>query len=215
VLAHRQRVEQRALLEDHPEIHAHAHHLFLGHVLDTLAVDPDHARVGLQQPQNELQDRRLPRTTGAQEDLRMPFDQREADLVENHLVVEGQAHLVEDDDRRARPQRLFELGRPFGHGGADVAKQHQYIRTNNSFVSRKSTPSTTTDAATTALVVARPTPCVPPVDRRPTWQAMVTIAKPRKNGLMRPIQTSWMKRPRTTEFQKTERATFNCGSATT
>ena len=65
----------------------------------------------------------------------------------------------------------------------------------------KSTISTMTDEATTALVVARPTPWVPPEVRKPTWQPMVTITNPRKNGLMMPIQTSWINRPSTTELQ--------------
>ncbi len=60
---------------------------------------------------------------------------------------------------------------------------------------------TETELATTALVVERPTPCVPPVVRRPTWQPMLTMVKPRKNGLISPIHTSWMKSPCTTAFQ--------------
>ena len=35
-------------------------------------------------------------------------------------------------------------------------------------VTKKSTTSTATEPATTALVVARPTPCVPPDVRSPT-----------------------------------------------
>ena len=44
----------------------------------------------------------------------------------------------------------------------------QYINVNSRRVMKKSTASTATDAATTALVVARPTPWVPPRVRRPT-----------------------------------------------
>ena len=44
----------------------------------------------------------------------------------------------------------------------------QYIKVNSRRVMKKSTASTATDAATTALVVARPTPWVPPRVRRPT-----------------------------------------------
>ena len=44
VLADGQRVEQRAFLEDHPEVGAHRHHLVLGQLVDALAVHPDDAR---------------------------------------------------------------------------------------------------------------------------------------------------------------------------
>ena len=62
----------------------------------------------------------------------------------------------------------------------------------SSLVTRKSTAITATDAATTAFVVARPTPCVPPRVRSPTWQPMLAIVNPMKNGLISPIHTSWM-----------------------
>ena len=38
-----------------------------------------------------------------------PGDQREADVPQNDLVVEGERHLVEDHDRRTRAERLFEF----------------------------------------------------------------------------------------------------------
>ena len=65
----------------------------------------------------------------------------------------------------------------------------------------KSTAMTATDEATTALVVARPTPWVPPLVRRPTWHPMVTMTNPRKNGLISPIQASSMNRPSMIEVQ--------------
>ena len=68
---------------------------------------------------------------------------------------------VEDDDRPAEgrgPRRA-------AADGSSLCERHQYINTMRSFVTRKSTAITATELATTALVVARPTPCVPP--RRP------------------------------------------------
>ena len=60
---------------------------------------------------------------------------------------------------------------------------------------------TATDPATTDIVVDLPTPAVPPVVRRPTWQAIVTITKPNTNGFASPIHTSCMYRPFTTDDQ--------------
>ncbi len=79
-------------------------------------------------------------------------------LREDHFVVEGQAHLVEQHDGRVRLDQL--------NGQAGVGKglaSHQNRIEINSRVTKKSTTSTATDAATTALVVARPTPWVPPL----------------------------------------------------
>ncbi len=55
-----------------------------------------------------------------------------------------------------------------GLGPEVIARQRQYIRVIRSRVMKKSTAITATDAATTALVVARPTPWVPPEVRSPT-----------------------------------------------
>ena len=106
---HGQRVEQRALLEHHPEVGAHLHQLQLGHRVDALAVHPDRAGVGLQQAENQLQDRRLARAARAEDDLRVPRQQREADVLQHHLVVERQRHVVEHDDRLLRRSRVVSV----------------------------------------------------------------------------------------------------------
>ena len=49
VVVDRERVEERALLEDHADLLAHGHHLRLRVVRDVLAVNDDAARVGLQE----------------------------------------------------------------------------------------------------------------------------------------------------------------------
>src|SRR5919107_4781675 len=72
---------------------------------------------------------------------------------------------------------------------------------------------TATELATTALVVDRPTPWVPPRVRRPTWQPMLTITNPRKNGLISPIQGSCGYRPSSTDVQYTLDATRSWNTA--
>src|SRR4030095_14144398 len=81
-------------------------------------------------------------------------------------------------------------------------------------VTKKSTAMTATDAATTALVVDRPTPWVPPVVRRPTWQPIVTITNPRQNGLISPIQASSRYSPLRIDDQYTLDTTRSWNTAT-
>src|SRR6185503_19218945 len=139
----------------------------------------------------------------------VPLDQREADLAKDHLVVKGQRYLVEHDDGRARSVEDVLADQGFFN------RHTQYINVNSKRVMKKSTASTATDAATTALVVARPTPCVPPRVRRPTWQPMLTMTKPRKNGLISPIHGSCQYRPSSTEVQYTLDSTRNWAVAIT
>ena len=127
------------------------------------AVDEDAPLIRFQETEDQPKDRRLPRAAGAQEDLRVPRLQREANVAQDHLVVEREPHLVEDDDRPAGPEGLLEERR-----AGPVLDSHQYIKTMMTLVTRKSTAMTATELATTAFVVARPTPCVPPVVRMPT-----------------------------------------------
>ena len=108
---------------------------------------------GSQQPEDQLEDRRLPGAAGAEDDLRVPLDQREADFAEDHLVVEGQRHLVEDDDRRAwRIEDLLAVVAARRSRPA-AAPACQYISEISRRVMKKSTASTATEAATTAFVV--------------------------------------------------------------
>src|SRR5262245_17576787 len=104
----------------------------------------------------------------------MAGQQLEADVPQHDLVVKGQRDFVEHD-------RCVCIHAAVGH---------QYNRVINSLVTKKSTAITATDAATTDCVVARPTPCVPPCARRPTWHPMLTMTYPRQNGLMIPIHAS-------------------------
>src|SRR5688572_2222129 len=169
---------------------------------------PHGPRIRLQETEHQFQDGGLSGAAGPEKDLRMTRPHRERQVAQDHLLVELQPHLVEQHDWRVR---LDELNRQAEIG--DVLGAHQNRIEISNCVRNKSTTRTTTEAATTALVVARPTPCVPPLVRKPTWQPMVTITKPRKNGLMMPIQTSWMNSPSTTEFQYTPEETRSCVTA--
>ena len=153
------------------------------------------ARVGLQQAEDDLQDRGLARAAGAEDDLRVALDQREADVLQDDLLVEGQrrrgrrprwAIRARGPPRSVHRPRLRARRRPRSRSSIGRSRPQYEQRQTSSLVTKKSTASTPTDAATTALVVARPTPCVPPDVRRPTWQPMVTMTKPRKNGLIEP-----------------------------
>src|SRR5687768_1799955 len=152
-----------------------------------MAKYPHRAGVRFQQAEHQLQDRRLPRAAGAEKDLGVSRSHRKGQVPQDHFLVELQPDLVEQHHRRVLLDELdgqSEVG--------DVLGTHQNRIEISNRVTKKFTTSTTIDAATTALVVARPTPWVPPLVRRPTWQPMVTITKPKKNGLMIPIHTSWM-----------------------
>ena len=87
-----------------------------------------------------------------------------------------------------------------------IMEEHMYLQTfqpplggtgDPRLLDPKSGPLQTKDGyicitATTELVVARPTPCVPPRVRSPTWQPIDTSANPRNTGLTMAIQTSSM-----------------------
>ena len=97
-----------------------------------LAVDEDAPLVGLQQAENQPENRRLARAARAEEDLRVPGLQREADVAQDDLVVERQPDAVEDDDRPAGPEGLVEQRRTM----SCLFCRHQYINTMRSWVTR-------------------------------------------------------------------------------
>ena len=71
----------------------------LAEPIDALAVHRHGAAVGLQQADDDLQDRRLSGSAGPHDDLRAPFGNFEADVLQHYLIVEGELHVIEDDDR--------------------------------------------------------------------------------------------------------------------
>ena len=113
---------------------------------------------GLQQPENELEDRGLAGPAGAQEDLGVALEQREAHVAQDHLVVEGERDPVEHDDRRVRARRGSPAASARVRQRCCGVHARQYIKRDQQRVTKKSTTSTATDAATTAFVVDSPTP---------------------------------------------------------
>ncbi|MGC4085368.1 MAG: hypothetical protein QM736_25410 [Vicinamibacterales bacterium] len=103
VLTHRQRVEERALLEDHAEVGAHRHHLAFVQLVDTFAVHPaPRPASAFSSPMMIFSDGRFPRPAGTEDDLRVPLLQREAHIAQHDLVVERQLDVLEDDHWRTR-----------------------------------------------------------------------------------------------------------------
>ena len=101
-------------------------------LVDLLAVDEDASLIRLEQPENQPQDRRLAGAARAKKDLGVAGLQREADVAQDHLVVERQPDVVEDDDRPAGPEGLVEQRRTC----LRLIGRHQYINTISSWVTR-------------------------------------------------------------------------------
>ena len=95
VLGDRQRIEQRALLEQHADVAAHAHEIALGHAIDALAIDENRAGVGPKQSENELEHDGLPAAAGAEQDLHASLRDAETDIAKDDVLVEGERDLVE------------------------------------------------------------------------------------------------------------------------
>lgn len=64
------------------------------HVVDALAVDADDASVGFQQAEDQLEDDRLSSAASTEQNHQTLGVHRETDLTQDHLVVEGQRHLL-------------------------------------------------------------------------------------------------------------------------
>src|SRR5262249_12301055 len=143
VLADGERVEERALLEEHRHLPAHRHERVLVERAERDAVDLDLARVRPQEGVHVLQEHALARAAPAEHDERLSREHVERQTAQHRLRAEG---LLEG---AAADVRL----------GAHVSKK--------ALVRKKSDTSTVIDAATTVRVVARPTPSAPPVTPRP------------------------------------------------
>jgi hypothetical protein len=97
VLQHRERVEQRGVLEDHPELLAHAVELVLVEHGEVVAVDPDVARGRLLQADEHAQERGLACARSADDHGRLAAAQVHRDAEEHLRLTEGLAHVVHED----------------------------------------------------------------------------------------------------------------------
>ena len=102
VLGDGQRIEQRALLEQHADVGAHGHELRLAQVIDPFPADADDPGIRLQEAEHQLEQDRLARAARAQHDQHRAARHREADVAQDLDVVERQRHMLELD-RRRRP----------------------------------------------------------------------------------------------------------------
>ena len=106
-----QRVEQRVLLEQHPDVVSHPHQLVLGHRVDALAVDADDAGVRFQQTEDQFEDDGLPGSTRPDHDRHMPGGHGKTDVAQNDVVIEGQADMFEHDGRHTDAGRVVRTRR--------------------------------------------------------------------------------------------------------
>ena len=102
VLRDRERIEQRVVLKQHADVGPHLQQIALPHVVDALAVDEDPARVRPQQSKNELEQHGLAGAARAQQDPHGPLRHAETDVAKDHVFVERQRHVLEDDGCRRR-----------------------------------------------------------------------------------------------------------------
>ncbi len=153
VFAHGERIEQRTFLEDHADEAAQLEKVIFLHLRNLLAQHPDMTAVRFEETQRQLEQDAFAGAGDAEQDLGFALVQVEGNAVEHDEVVEGDGDVFEVNDD------IFGLER-FGHQW--ILKKAISRRVKKKFTTRVST-----DAATTACVVARPTPCVPPLACRP------------------------------------------------
>ncbi len=114
-------------------------------------------------PLAELHEDGFAAAGGAEDDAGLAALDGEGDVLEDGLDVEGDGDVVEDDDRLSRVRAwlaLREIGdcEVVGHGLFYLPKMPIMAR-----LTMKSTMMMKTEETTTAWVVARPTPWVPPL----------------------------------------------------
>src|SRR6266851_3498005 len=133
VLGHAHRVEQRAVLEHVADLGAQGGQLLAPQLRHVQPVHGHVARVGPQQPVDHFQGDALPHAGRPEQREGLAVLHLERHAVQHHVLEEA---LVDVD-------------------------QLDHFATSRSFVVRASSIRIATDAATTAVVVARPTPSAP------------------------------------------------------
>ena len=139
----------------------------LGHGGDLLAEDADGAGVGFEQAVGEFEQHRLAAAGGAKDDEGLAAIDGERDVLQHGLDVEGDGDVFEFDHGEFDHGSLVAgradgcgagSGDGCGHGRVQLPKIPIMAR-----VTSRSTTMIKTEETTTAWVVARPTPWVPPV----------------------------------------------------
>src|SRR5579859_1047271 len=145
VAPHRHRIEQRAALEEHPELGADALHVTRAgaHHFDT--VDGHRSALWCEQAENALERHRLARARSADDRHRLAMLDRQVDPVEHGLLVEALHHI----------------------GELDLGLKRSSHQPNATMVMTRSENRISTNDDTTASVVALPTPAAPPAVRHP------------------------------------------------
>src|SRR5262249_2458012 len=134
-----------------------------------LPVDGDHAERRRQQPAEVPQQRRLAAARRAHHD---------EDLAAPHGEVDAVQHRARAEHRRQR-DRAHEVVRAPPAGCLDAAPARGHWNTTRCTVTNTASMTITAKMlSTTALVVARPTPSLPPFTRRPSAQPTTPMTQP-------------------------------------
>ncbi len=144
VLIHGEGVEQGHLLEDDADAGPEGKKLLFLQVGDVGVEHPDAPPVGLEQPEGQLEQGGLAGAGDPEQHQGLPAVQGKRNLPQDHLVAEGEADVLEAENF-------------FGHHQPMISFNQRIVLVMNRFITR-----TRTEAATTAWVVERPTPWVPP-----------------------------------------------------
>ena len=152
-------VEQGAFLEDHADVGAHGEDFALGHGGKLATEDGDLAGVGVEETVGELHEGAFATAGGAEDDAGFAAGDGEGNVGEDFVGFEADGDMVEGDDGCAFGEVVDEAGGN-GEGGGHGYRPKMPIM---NWVTRKSQRMMRTEETTTAWVVARPTPRVPPV----------------------------------------------------
>src|SRR5262249_10309194 len=146
----RQGVEQGTFLEEHADLHPDAEKLSFPFRRDVLPEYKDLSGLRLYQAHRRFQQYGFAAAGGSENDSRLSLAGLKRDVDQRLVIVEGDADVLEAQ-----------------HGMVRILRHHPPLGPMNTLVSSRSMRKIRTVATTIACVVERPTPCVPPVVRRP------------------------------------------------
>ena len=98
VLAHAERIEERAVLENHGHSLANGLHAFFGESCDLLTLDANGARIRLEEAHQHAQRHRFAYAAAAQNAEGLAAIHCEAHVLKNGPAIKGDGHMVEGDD---------------------------------------------------------------------------------------------------------------------